>query len=355
MPFVRSRALIFGTFGLGLGATVYLAPAFAQSNLTITPTFDSSITSLSDASTVEATINAAIANLESDVTTVSPVSVGILFNNVATGLGSSLTPTDDLSYSTYLTDLQANPNKSAIQTSAYATLPAGPSTGINNATQVLLTAANLAAIGQTAAAASLISGNGGYNSQISFNFGLLNDSRPDTNSSNYDLQSVATHEIDEVLGIGGNGSTLYQPGGKPPASLPTDVGPLDFFRYSAPGTRSFTYDPTAAAYFSVNGGKTALVYFNQQNGANGADFGDWGNPLGTQSGNTPPQVQDAFGTPGGEANLGASELTALNVEGYNLTAQGLAVESPVPLPASSWLMLSGLLGLLGVSRRRSAI
>jgi hypothetical protein len=347
MLHINSRALVLGTLSLGLGAAINAVPALAQ-NLDITPTFDSSITSLSDASTVESTIDTAISNLESDVTTVAPVTVKILFNNVSSGLGQSLTPQADLSYSTYLSDLQANPNKSAIQTSAYATLPAGPNTGINNATQVLLTAANLAAIGDTTDAASLVSGNGGYNSQISLNFSQLNDSRPDANPNLYDLQSVAAHEIDEVLGIGGNGSTLFQPGSTPPTSLPSDVGPLDLFRYSAPGTRSFTYDPNTSAYFSIDSGSTNLVYFNQQNGADGADFGDWGNPQGTGSGNTPPQVQDAFGTPGGMADLGRNELTALNVIGYDLTV------AAVPEPSTWAMMLTGLIGVLGLHRRWKA-
>jgi hypothetical protein len=321
--------------------------AYASSNLTVVSVYDTSITSLPNAAAIENSIGADITRLESQVTTVAPVTVKIDFENSNSGLGSSLVPQIDLNYSTYLTDLEANPNKSATQIAAIATMPTGPNTGINGATQVLLTAANLAAIGDTADASSIVSGNGGLNATVSLNLSIINATRPDSNPDNYDLQSVAGHEIDEVLGIGGNGSTLFQEGATPPTSLPTDVSGLDLFRYSSSGTRSFTYNPATSAYFSVDGGLTNLVYFNQQNGADGSDFGDWGNPAGTQDGNTPAQLQDAFGTPGGTPDLGTNELTALSVVGYNLT-------SAVPEPASCSLLAIAAMGMLARRRRSTA-
>jgi hypothetical protein len=347
----QSRGAVLVTFGLGLGAAINAAPVSAASNLNITATFDSSITSLSNASAVEAGINAAIANITNDVTTNAPVNVSIDFQNSSSGLGASSSPQADISYSTYRADLLALPNQTANQVTAFATLPAGPNSGINNATQVLLTAANLATLGDTTDANNLVNGNGGFNSTISLNLSAMNASPSDTNPNNYALQSVAAHEIDEVLGIGGNGSTLYQPGNTPPTTLPTDISGLDLFRYSAPGVSSFTFDPTATAYFSIDGGKTNLVNFNQD-GSGGSDFGDWGNHSGG------PQVQDAFGTPGVAAlNLGPNELTALNVIGYSLTPAGLAADglSAVPVPTSVWLMLSGLFGMLGLSRRKTVL
>jgi hypothetical protein len=301
----------------GAQAIVLAAPT----GLVILPTFDSSITSLPDASAVEASIGTDINTIDSDITANNPVTVTIDFKAVSTGLAASLTPPADLPYSTYLAALQANPVKTALNVSALANMPAGPGTGINGATQVLLTAANLAAIGQTSMASSLVAGNGGFNSVISLNFSIMNDSRPDADHTKYDLQSIAAHEINEVLGIGGNATTLYQPGPTPPATLPMDVGPLDFFRFSANGVLSFTYNANGTAYFSIDGGLTSLVNFNQQ-GMNGADFGDWGNnnvPQ-TRQGNTPPQAQDAFGTPGAEVNLGVNEMIALNVVGWTLSA-----------------------------------
>jgi hypothetical protein len=255
----------------------------------------------------------------------------------------------DIPYSTYLSDLEANPNKTANDTTALATMPAA-NVGINNDAPVSLTAANLAAIGETADASSLVSGNGGFDGTIYLNFSILNYTRPDSNPNDFDLQSVAMHEIDEVLGIGGAGSTLYQPGEVQPSSLPTDVGPLDLFRYSSVNTRSFTYNPDTSAYFSINSGTTNLVYFNQQHGAFGADFGDWGNPQGTAEGNDPDQVQDAYG--GGMPNLGPNELTAFDVVGYNLTPDGDILDGiPVPEPATDSFLIFGALSVIGTTYR----
>ena len=86
-------------------------------------------------------------------------------------------------------------------------------------------------------------------------------------SLTYSLLAVVEHETDEVLGIGGSGSTL---GG---AAFAGALGDLDPFRYSAPGTLSFTTSTTALPYFSINGGVTNLRFFNQAGG--GSDYADW--------------------------------------------------------------------------------
>jgi hypothetical protein len=67
-----------------------------------------------------------------------------------------------------------------------------------------------------------------------------------------------------VLGIGGQGSTLNRSS--------SDISPLDLYRYSAPGVRSYSTSASVSSYFSVDGDSTNLVHFNQS--SNG-DFGDW--------------------------------------------------------------------------------
>ena len=183
-------------------------------------------------------------------------------------------------------------------------------------------------------------------STITFNGSIVNDSRTGTQDPNkYDLQSTLAHEIDEVLGAGGAGSALA-------AGQPTNgaIGPLDLYRFSAPGVRSYTTSQSIQnPYFSIDDGNTDLVHFNQ---SQDGDFADWGPPGAVQdAGNTPPQVQDAFGDPGTEPNLGSNELTSLDVIGWNLTPAGMAVEGiAVPEPTTACML--GLTTLTLLARRR---
>ena len=105
------------------------------------------------------------------------------------------------------------------------------------------------------------------------------------------------------------------------------VGPLDLYRYASPGFRSFSLSPNVVSYFSITGGTNILVDFNQY-GA-GTDFGDWGNGMtpAVKEGNNPPQVQDAIGTPGKQADLGRNELVALDIVGYTLIGRSTILSS----------------------------
>jgi hypothetical protein len=75
---------------------------------------------------------------------------------------------------------------------------------------------------------------------------------------------------------------------------------LDLYRYSAPHTPSFTASTTATSYFSVDGGVTDIVGFNQNSGLASSDYGDFGDFL-SSTGCT-DHVQDAFTCFGQEAN-----------------------------------------------------
>ena len=288
----------------------------AKANLIIIPTFASNITSDPNAATIEATINAAIGVYESKFA--DPTTVHITFQEGG-GLGGSSTPFTNISYASYLAALTADA-KTSNDATALAHLPTAtqflmffgtPNISIKTADERAVGIANGASLDGT----------------ITLNTSIMNLSRiGPQDSSKYDLMAVASHEIDEVLGLG---SALPDP-----QSLSGNPFPEDLFRYDNSGGRSYTATTGAAANFSIDG-TTILAPFHNTNDF--ADYGDWQNSAIVR-------VQDAFGTPGTQPNLGV-ELTALDVIGYDLA------QPSVPEPATLALLVLGLAGL-GFSRRR---
>ena len=319
----------------GAGSLLVLSCLSAHANLNIIPTFAANILSDPNSALIQAAINADVSQMNSYIA--NNTTVNITFQETTTGLGSSSTLHYSPTYSTYYNQLLNVQTRSSFDNTAVASLPNqanNPVNGSGNVTE------------QTSLARALGYANytGGPDGTISLNMSLMNLSRTGPqNPSLYDLQAVAMHEIDEVLGIGGPGSSL--------PTLTGAVGPLDLFRYSAAGVRSFSLSTTVTPYFSINGGLNNLAFFNQA--GNGSDYADWGNGVSPaqQQGNTPGMVQDAFGGPGAQPNLGSAELIALDVIGWNLTPLGASLES-VPEPTTFSLLLTGLLGTGYLFRRQ---
>jgi hypothetical protein len=298
-------------------AGLIIFSGLAQANLVINATFDSTITSDSNSAFIEATINDAINFYETNITT--PITVNITYAEMTSGLGQSSTFFGSITYSQYLAALQSHSSGDATDVSALASLPAGPNNPVNGTTGVDVTTANLRALGFNASVTT--------DSTISVNTSLTNYTGTPFDPSKYDLLAVVEHETDEALGLGSNldnGSTTGH------------IRPEDLFRYSAPGTRSYSVSTSATAYFSVNGGTTDLIGFNQTGPPGGADYGDWASS-GT------PHVQDAFGTPGATPVFGV-EGTALDAIGYNF------VVSSTPEPSTFLLLTLGAIGFLGYRR-----
>jgi PEP-CTERM motif len=291
-----------------IALAVFAIPAHT---MTIIATFGSSITSDANSAAIEAGILAAIGQIQSQFS--DPISVPITFEEGG-GLGSSSTSIFQVSYSTYRAALVTDA-KSTDDAAALAQLPVQTTSPVDGNTNMWLTLANADALGISHGASSSYA-------TIALNTSIMNFDRAIIDPSKYDLQGVAMHEIDEVLGLG-SGLNM-------PTAFPRLSRPQDLFRYSAAGVRSFTTSGAATSYLSIDGGITDLVDFNQNSGG---DYGDW---LGLGV----PKVQDAFGTPG--------VIPAYGVEALNLDVIGYDLE--VPEPGTLLLSLAGL-GLLCIKMR----
>src|SRR5207302_2063850 len=151
----------------------------------------------------------------------------------------------------------------------------------------------------------------------------LNSARPfqftrPPSTSNSDAQRATEHEIDEVIGLGsrlnGNGS---------------DLRPQDLFSWSSPGVRNLTSSGTR--YFSINGGSTNIVNFNQDSHG---DFGDWSSEACPQ---THPYVQNAFGCTGQYSDIAATSPEGINLDviGYDLENAVISTNSATNVTSSS--------------------
>jgi hypothetical protein len=142
----------------------------------------------------------------------------------------------------------------------------------------------------------------------------------------YDFQGVVLHELTEVMGrVGISGGIIS---GKPGYTA------VDAYSFSGPGAR--VLGNGANANFSIDSGASLLKAFNNQS-ANGGDSRDWAS--GTND------AFNAFTSTGVLNGLSAVDLRILDVVGFDLG-------SPVPEPGSVTLLMSGLVGLAYLRRKR---
>jgi hypothetical protein len=330
-------------FGIAL-ATLLMSIAAAgpaQANLIITPTFDSSITTDTNAAAIEDTINSAIGVFESTYS--NPIDVLIYFQEGG-GLGTSNFETSTISYSGFYNALiTQNANFAAI---AGLNAQGGNSTAnpVTHTSDIDIKSANARALGinispgcvpgpptdKSGLPTECASGGGAsaVDGIISLNTGITYPPKAN-DGNNYGLMSVVEHEIDEILGLG---SSLANINAKTGTVTSRNPSPEDLFRYGVNGSRIFSVNcaKQAQAFFSYDG-TTDLAEFNNQ--CNNADFADW--VTGTSA-----QVQDAFADPGAQPAYGPNEIAALTAIGYTLAA-------PEP---STWILLPTALAALALRR-----
>jgi hypothetical protein len=336
-------------------ASLALAPRSSATGLNIVATFDNSITSNSNAVAIENDINTAIVTIDglySNAVTV-PVTfsyTGLTGNTLLQTQIQALFPSTYTNYVNLLqADSAANP-ANLVLAQAIAHLGTGNTGGTNTTLGgMAIDGAQWGMLGNT---------NAFQGATITINsnqpFALTGPANP---SSTYDLVGGLEHELDEVLGGGGVGSMLNNianPTFCPGSPFCTQQGSTDLYRYSAPGRGSFTTSTLASSYFSIDGGATSIVAFNQGGDpvCPGGDFGDFA-PTGGTGGGTGQLIQNAcnFFGPDEAYTTSSPEYTMLEAIGWNPASAGT-----VPAPEPSTLILLGTgLALAAYKRRKLAL
>src|SRR5215831_9749913 len=311
--YYRVRAYgVTGPSGYSETMAITTEPA---TGLIIHATFDSSITGNPNAAAIEAMINQAIAICESLYS--DPMTVEIRFRYATTAPDGTPLPQGTVSQSdfviytiswgTFIDALRADASSSNDNV-ANASLP-----GAALATTIEPSSANGRAVGLDTPPAMFADGTvgpgGPYDGIVTLNSSApLQFTRP-TSAGSFDAQRATEHEMDELIGLG---SKLGHTG--------IDFRPQDLFSWSSAGLRNITSSGTR--YFSINGGVTNIVNFNQDPGG---DFGDW---LSTDCPQANPYVQNAFACTGQY-----SDISATSPEGINLDVIGYDFAStPTPTP-----------------------
>jgi hypothetical protein len=142
----------------------------------------------------------------------------------------------------------------------------------------------------------------GYNWNVTSTTGAAGTG---TVSGQYDLQSVAQHEISEVMGrIGMEGQSFY--------NAPTYTT-LDLFNFKSPGVLELS---GGGGYFSIDNGVTNLGWFNNAI-SHGGDIGDWSSSPGTTGLLSGYEDSfNAFGYSGINGDLSQSDVQVLGALGF---------------------------------------
>ena len=323
--------------GQGSYSEAITATTTPTAGLTINATFDSSITNHYNAAAIEAMINRAIAIYELLFT--NRITIRILFRYAPTAPdGTPLPPGAaaqsvavgyQVPWNDYISALRAHA-RGANDILANASLP-----GAALSSNIITKSANGRSVGLNTAPAMFANGTvgtgGPYDGIVTLNsFFPYEFTRP-LGPGNFDAQRATEHEIDEVIGLG---SRLGRPG--------NDLRPQDLFSWSSPGVRNISTSGTR--YFSINGGSTNIVNFNQNPSG---DLGDWASNSCPQA---RPYVQNAFFCPQQASDIAAASPEGINLDviGYNL-ATAIVITNVATNITNSSVRLNGTVNPNGLT------
>jgi hypothetical protein len=292
--------------------------------LIINATFGSSITSNPNAAAIEAMINRAIAIYESLFR--DPITIQILFRYSTTDpdgtpLGSGVIAESDYviynePWNDFVSALRADARTSN-DNMANASLPGGALS-----TNIVPSGANGRALGFDTPPSMFANGTvgqgGPYDGIVTLNSSTPFQFTRPISSGSWDAQGTTEHEMDEVMGLGSRLNTNSN-----------DLHPQDLFSWSSPLIRNITSSGTR--YFSINGGVSDIVDFNQDSSG---DFGDW---LSDPCPQTYPYVQNAFSCAGQSSDISATSPEGINLDviGYDLVNAVVSTNSATNATSSS--------------------
>ena len=367
LPGLR-RAQLCLPAGLGLPVKIIMLAASllpAAKAGGIVATFDTSAGAASFNNTpfatqAETAITSAVSTINNVYTLSGSIPVLFQYNSSLNGGGSTSSTISTVPYNNYKSALQADSASHPANTTLHTAVVNLPSSLLQtitlNATFMNQVMGQALTLCYNASGSFVNTCGQQYVAVVTVSTGP-NSAAYYSNAPGYNSQAVdaAEHELDEVLGAGGMGSTLKSTS----IGAPTSYGPTDLYRYASSGTGatacttagglttslSWNTSTTAVACYSITAGASTIqdqngnyIQFNQSGG--GADYGDFAT--------TGANVQNAFvsASPVLAYTQASPEALMLESIGYNVQV------TATPEPATG-VSVALALGAVAARRRRS--